>query len=119
MIQLAERFLEFAFNILDVYRQTSDELDYRQACEKGWASIAQATMHINGSPIYNHGDFFKVATKLKNTGKIDVETALIAANDLHGAGFYRGELAVASIENTLRLIEQTIIEVKRLYPQRM
>jgi hypothetical protein len=50
-IDLAERFLEFAFEILDVYRITGEELDYRQACEKGWAAIVQATMHARGSPI--------------------------------------------------------------------
>lgn len=33
-IDLADRFLEFAFQILDVHRIGGDELDYRQACEK-------------------------------------------------------------------------------------
>jgi hypothetical protein len=115
-IQLAEKFLEFAFDSLDVYRINTEELDYRQACEKGWAAIAQATMHVNGGPIRQHREFFRIANNLKNSGGIDIETALLAGNTLHGDGFYHGELSVTAIESTLNLIKQTITNVKLAYP---
>lgn len=115
-IGLAVDFINAAKLELADYTTTSNEVSYRQACEKGWAAIAQAVIHVNGRHIYYHRGFEEAASRLTPRTGIDLVSPVAAGNQLHGQGFYQGRLSPSSVGSTLGLIESRVLEVQRRFP---
>ena len=102
---LASEFLEEAQRQLKKYGKTKKELNLRQACEKGWGTVAQALKVVNPE-IKRHAEFGKTAAKLAreyNNEKIMYDEAF--GEHLHRAGFYEGLLGVEEIKYGLSAVE--------------
>lgn len=110
-LDLARLFIAASKQELDAYRKSKDEIQYRQACEKAWAAIAQAMMHAYGTSINHHRDYSKFANELKKANKIDLVDAVIIGDKLHSAGFYHGALSQEEVRNAINLIEEKINQI--------
>ncbi len=105
-LKLAEAFLHDAANELELFRKTREEVNLRQACEKGWGATAQLLMLAAGKEITEHRGFSEAATELyKKTGKREILLIHAAAEGMHAAGFYHGALTAETVEATLASIK--------------
>jgi len=91
-LQLAQEFFEKAREELESYRREQREVHLREACEKAWAAIAQALMHVAGRPITRHKDFERVARQYWKVYGREPIAGERAGDQLHSGGFYHGAL---------------------------
>lgn len=111
--KLSEGFLKEAKQALARYKQTKDEVELRQACDKGFGAFAQALMYHKGFELH-HRDFGDAVDELFiKTGNRDIPRAHTYAEALH-ASFYERRLSLSEIEDALTQIEMGIQAVTEL-----
>jgi len=105
-LSLAENFLKEGLEELKKYEATKNRLFLQEACEKGWASVAQALKVVNPD-IKRHADFGKTATKLaKKYNKMEIVYGESCGEALHRTGFYEGAMDVETAEINLKCVEK-------------
>ena len=106
-LELGAKFLSEARRELEEYWKTAEDVNLREACEKGWEAMAQLLMYATGREITEHRGFSKAATDLyKKIGRKEIVLTETAAEALHAAGFYHGVLTADAVELTLISIEE-------------
>jgi hypothetical protein len=117
-LQLAIKFIEEADEQLQQYEITKDELCLHQACEKGWAAVAQALKATNPD-IKKHADFGRTALKLaQKYNNREIMYAEAYGEHLHRAGFYEGQLSKEEIEYGLVIIKEFLKLIDNILNQK-
>jgi len=119
-LSLAENFLKEGLEELKKYEATKNRLFLQEACEKGWASVAQALKVVNPD-IKRHADFGKTALKLaKEYNNEEIMHGEAYGEHLHRAGFYEAQLdkeeteyGLLVVKNFLKLIDNILMNGKK------
>jgi hypothetical protein len=114
-LSLANEFIKEAWEQFQRYEKTGNELNLRQACEKAWATVAQALKVVNPQ-IKTHRDFGETAAALaKKYNNPEITYGEAFGEALHRSGFYEGDLGpgivrqgLECIENFLKLIDNIL-----------
>lgn len=106
-------FLAEAKKALAEYKRTKEEVDLRQACDKGFGAFGQALMHYRGRELHR-SEFGETAEELTlKTGNRDISRALRDAEALR-ASFYHLTLSLSEVEDALEEIERGIKAITEL-----
>jgi hypothetical protein len=104
-LSLANKFIKEAWEQFQQYEKTGDELYLRQACEKGWATVAQALKAVSPE-IRTHRDFGETAAALaKKYNNPEITYSEYCGEALHRSGFYEGDLGPGIVRQGLECIE--------------
>jgi hypothetical protein len=113
-LRLANEFLEEAREQLKKHEETKKELNLRQACEKGWGSVAQALKAVNPKIRY-HRDFGETAAKLaRKYNQQEIVHGEMCGEALHRSGFYEGSLGVLIVEDSLKCIDNFLKSIDNI-----
>jgi hypothetical protein len=113
-LALAEKFLKEAWSQLKKYEDTKEELNLRQACEKGWGVVAQALKAVNPK-IRRHADFGRTATKLaEEYNDKEMVHGEAMGEHLHREGFYEGHLNKKEVEYGLMSVEDFLKSIDNI-----
>jgi len=117
---LAEEFLKEAQKQLKEYEATKNELNLRQACEKGWGVVMSALKIVNPK-IKRHRDFGETAAKLaKEYNNKEILHGEACGELLHREGFYEGAISkeraqylLEDVKDFLKLIDNILMNGKK------
>ncbi|MEW6104403.1 MAG: PaREP1 family protein [bacterium] len=104
-LALTEEFLKEGKIELKRYETTKKETALWQACEKGWATVAQALKAVNPK-IRRHADFGKTAANLgEEYNNEEIIHKEASGETLHRSGFYENALDVIAVKHHLKSVE--------------
>lgn len=113
-LKLAYEFLEESHLQLSKYEATKKELNLRQACEKGWGTVAQALKAVNPKIKY-HRDFGETAARLaKQYNDPEIAHGELCGESLHRSGFYEGDLGPNVVKEGLNCIDNFLTSIDNI-----
>ncbi|MDI6886521.1 MAG: DUF5618 family protein [archaeon] len=122
-LEEAERFKEEAIKELERAEKEKNAILFRDACEKGWNAIIQATNALflkkNLPLARSHWERRKRLEELERVDPIIADLGLVdrfSARDhhLHEQGFYEGILDPATVKTELKKVEMYINDIRNL-----
>lgn len=122
-LQQARKFYEAAKDEFLVSRKNGDELKIRQAAEKGWGAVVQATnallvkkgMKVPKGTRRREDLLFEIQDKDKKIKNLNLgEKYGYLLRSLHSDCFYDGDISIKRIERDLRKVEEYINAVSKL-----
>jgi len=113
-LALAGEFLEESHKELKRYEDTKREMHLWEACEKGWATVAQALKAVNPE-IKRHSDFGKTAAKLaEEYNNEEIIRCEASGETLHRSGFYEGALDISAVRHHLKSVEDFLTSIDNI-----